>query len=378
MKNGWQNRTFADVLEIRNGKNQKEVLSEDGPYPIYGSAGTLMGYATDYICEAGTTIIGRKGSINNPIYVDSRFWNVDTAFGLSPKNGLDSRFLYYFCLGYDFSEHNQGTTIPSLVKTDLLKIKIPVPPIEEQRRIVAILDEAFAAIDKAKANTEKNIQNARELFDSLTESVFRMSHSHNWSHRAEPLCDLCELIVDCEHKTAPTQDTGIPSIRTPNIGKGKLLLDGVYRVSDETYIEWTRRAEPKGGDLVLAREAPAGNVAVIPDNLPVCLGQRTVLIRPKREIFDPHFLAALLLRPSIQEKLLAHSRGATVQHVNMKDIRALNVGAIPDIPEQQRIVAELETASNFSNKIAENNCEKIVALDELKKSIHQKAFSGAL
>ena len=169
-------------------------------------------------------------------------------------------------------------------------------------------------------------------------------NGEGWREINKPLTELCELIVDCEHKTAPTQEEGIPSIRTPNIGKGKLLLDGVYRVSEETYWEWTRRAVPLPGDLILAREAPAGNVAVIPENLKVCLGQRTVLIRPIRNVLEPEFLALLLLQPRMQQKLLAHSRGATVQHVNMKDIRALNIGSIPPLSVQKRIVSIIEEA----------------------------------
>lgn len=82
MKKEWQSKRFDDVLEIKNGRNQKLVEKENGAYPIYGSGG-IMGYASDFICEAGVTVIGRKGSINRPIYVETRFWNVDTAFGLS-------------------------------------------------------------------------------------------------------------------------------------------------------------------------------------------------------------------------------------------------------------------------------------------------------
>jgi type I restriction enzyme, S subunit len=194
----------------------------------------------------------------------------------------------------------------------------------------------------------------------------------------KPLADMCKLIVDCEHKTAPTQEGGIPSIRTPNIGKGKLLLDGVYRVSEETYREWTRRAEPLPGDLILAREAPAGNVAVIPDDTKVCLGQRTVLIRPNRTVFEPEFLSWLLLQPKMQQKLLAHSRGATVQHVNMKDIRALHIGAIPPLSEQRRIVANVGDASEETQRLESLYQQKLTALDDLKKSLLHQAFSGAL
>ena len=113
MKQGWEVKKLGDVVEIRNGKNQQQVLSETGQYPIMGSAGNIMGFATDYICEAGTTIIGRKGNINKPIFINERFWNVDTAFGFYPKNELEKKFLYYLCLNIDFGKMNRGTTIPS-------------------------------------------------------------------------------------------------------------------------------------------------------------------------------------------------------------------------------------------------------------------------
>lgn len=128
--------TFDDVLIIKNGKNQRAVENPDGKYPIYGSGG-IMGYADDYICEADTVIVGRKGSINNPIFVEEPFWNVDTAFGLVAKREVIlPRYLYYFCRNYDFERLNKAVTIPSLTKSDLLKIEITLPSLEIQEKIV--------------------------------------------------------------------------------------------------------------------------------------------------------------------------------------------------------------------------------------------------
>lgn len=99
----WNLQQWKSVLEIKSGRSQKQVKNPNGKYPIYGSGG-IMGYADNFICNEGTTIIGRKGTINSPIYVEEKFWNVDTAFGLSPSENIDSKFLYYFCLGYDFTK----------------------------------------------------------------------------------------------------------------------------------------------------------------------------------------------------------------------------------------------------------------------------------
>ena len=257
------------------------------------------------------------------------------------------------------------------------EIEIPIAPVTEQQRIFTLLHKAFDGIAAAKTNAEKNLQNARAIFESHLQSVFTQ-RGDGWQETKEPLSSLCELIVDCEHKTAPTQEDGIPSIRTPNIGKGNLLLEGVYRVSEATYTEWTRRAEPRAGDLIFTREAPAGNVGVVPPNLRVCLGQRTVLIRPKRSVFVPEFLALLLLCPEMQKTLLGHSRGATVQHVNMKDIRALNVGAVPSLSLQAEIVENFGAVTEETQRLESIYQQKLTALDELKKSLLHRAFNGDL
>ena len=128
------------------------------------------------------------------------------------------------------------------------------------------------------------------------------------------LNNISEFIVDCEHKTAPIQETGYPSIRTPNIGKGVLILEGVNRVSEEVYIKWTKRGQPEEGDLIIAREAPVGNVAIIPSNLKVCLGQRTVLVRPNKKVVYPQYLCYLLLGDELQGQILTKTTGATVAH----------------------------------------------------------------
>lgn len=155
---------FDDVLEIKNGRNQKNVENPNGKYPIYGSGG-IMGYADDYICEADTVIIGRKGSINNPIYVEEPFWNVDTAFGLSAKREiLMPRYLYYFCQYFDFERLNKAVTIPSLTKSDLLKIELELPTIENQKKIVDRLIKVEQIIQLKKRKLQK--------LDTLVKSRF--------------------------------------------------------------------------------------------------------------------------------------------------------------------------------------------------------------
>ena len=158
---------FFDVLDIKNGKNQKQVENPNGKYPIYGSGG-IMGWADSYICDAHTVIIGRKGTINNPIYVDRPFWNVDTAFGLvARKEVLLPKYLFYFCCNFDFEKLNTTVTIPSLTKSNLLNIEINIPSLEEQGQIVGRLERVDELIDLRKQQLEQLDQLVKSRFIEL-------------------------------------------------------------------------------------------------------------------------------------------------------------------------------------------------------------------
>lgn len=142
---------FGDVAEIINGKNQSKVEDESGIYPIYGSGG-IMGRANDYICPENCTIIGRKGSINNPIFVEEKFWNVDTAFGLAPSTGVLPKYLFYFCKSFDFTSLDSSTTLPSLTKTNIQQILFPLPSLPEQQRILNKIESLFTKLDEIVLN----------------------------------------------------------------------------------------------------------------------------------------------------------------------------------------------------------------------------------
>jgi type I restriction enzyme S subunit len=184
------------------------------------------------------------------------------------------------------------------------------------------------------------------------------------------LKDICTGIFDCEHKTAPLSIKGYPSIRTPNIGKGRLILDGVNLVSEETYQEWTKRAIPEYQDLIFAREAPAGNVAIIPKNIKVCLGQRTVLIKLDKKKAVPEFICYYLLSPLMQQELLSKSAGSTVAHINVKDIKDLNLFKIPPLPTQRRIASILSAYDD----LIENNLKRIKLLEETAQRTYEEWF----
>ena len=183
------------------------------------------------------------------------------------------------------------------------------------------------------------------------------------------LNEVCELIVDCPHSTASDEGKGYPLVRTPNIGKGRLVYNGMHRVCEDVYNKRNARAVPKENDLIFAREATAGNVALIQKGEKVCLGQRTVLIRPNQEKVNPAFLTYFLLAPKQQYNLLSTANGATVAHVNLPTIRNLKID-LPELPTQHRIATIL---SRYDSLI-ENYQKQIKLLEEAAQRLYKEWF----
>lgn len=183
------------------------------------------------------------------------------------------------------------------------------------------------------------------------------------------LNDICELIVDCPHTTAVNEGHGYPLVRTPNIGKGRLVYNGMHRVSEEVFNKRNFRAVPQEDDLIFAREATAGNVALIQKGEKVCLGQRTVLLRPNKTLVNPTFLTYFLLAPKQQYNLLCTANGATVAHVNMSTIRNLKL-ELPHLQIQNKI------GMIFSryDSLIENYQKQIKLLEESTQRLYKEWF----
>ena len=164
----WESKIWNEVVTIKNGRDYKKVLVSDGGYPVVGTGGEIA-RASKYLCPENTIVVGRKGSINNPMLMKEKFWNVDTAFGVIPNSDyLHYQYFYCFCKFYNFMKLNKATTLPSTTKADLLKIRINIPPLELQNQFASFVQE----IDKSRSRIQKSLEASQELFDSLMQKYF--------------------------------------------------------------------------------------------------------------------------------------------------------------------------------------------------------------
>ena len=372
LNQGWEIKKLGEVIEIINGRNQSQVISENGEYPIYGSAGNLMGYANDYLCEAGTTIIGRKGNISNPIFIEEKFWNVDTAFGLFPKKDYDPKFINYLCHTIDFKSRNRGTTIPSLVKSDLLTIDVPfVSSLPEQQRIVAILDRCFAAIDKAKAHAEQNLNNAKELFESYLRGVF---DNGNWEKKK--LQDVATSFGRGKSKHRPRNWEGLyggnyPFIQTGEVRNANKFITNYTQTYNEVGLAQSKLW--KKGTICITIAANIAETAIL--DFDACIPDSIIGFEVDNKKADLNF--AYYLLQYFKAELQKLGKGSAQDNINLGTFEN-QYFPFPPLNEQQTIVRQLDALRAETQKLEAVYRQKIADLDELKKSILQKAFAGEL
>lgn len=367
----WKSVKLGEVCEIINGKNQAKVVNPKGKYPIYGSSG-LFGYADEYLCNEGTTIVGRKGTINNPIYVNTKFWNVDTAFGLSPKENYDNKLLYYFCRSFNFHQLDKSTTIPSLAKRDLLTIEIPLPPKPTQLAIVAKIEELFSELDKGI----EQLKTAQQQIKTYRQSILKWAFESIENKENVSVEECCTHIVDCLHSTAKFIDKGYYCVDTTCIENGKILFGKIRYVNKQTYLERISRLKPKEGDVLFAREGTVGTTLVIPPNVELCLGQRMMMFRLKKEINSKYFMY-YFQSDFFKSQYRPLIMGTTAPHLNIRDTKQFNV-VLCSLVEQNRVVQEIESRLSVADKMEGGITESLQKAEGLRQSILKRAFEGRL
>ena len=358
---------FADVLQIINGKNQKLVECENGQYPIYGSGG-IMGWANDYICPAETVIIGRKGSINNPIFVDMPFWNVDTAFGLvADKNKLLPKYLYYFCCNFNFLSLNTTVTIPSLTKANLLKIEIQLPTLSKQGEIISILDNVERLIE-IKRSEEAEIES---LVKSRFIELFGNPETNPNGWEKVTVGDVCSSIVRGPFGSALKKDFFVePSDTTYKVYEQKHAIQksatiGTYYVTEEKYQE-LKRFECVSGDILMSCSGTMGELYQLPEGC-------------ERGIINQALCKFTLNDKMLPICFLTYME-QTIGNLETKGSGIKNIAAVSYVKAMPINLPPMSVQLEFENFCKQTDKSKLIIkeqleqLEILKKSLMQKYF----
>jgi type I restriction enzyme, S subunit len=383
MKVVWQTKTLGEVCQLEYGKPLGDAdRKSNGLYPVYGANGEKD--RTDkYYFDRPTIIVGRKGSAGELNLTEAKFWPLDvTYFVTFDEQQYDLQFLYYLLTTLDLPSLAKGVK-PGINRNEVYAQVVKIPPLSEQQRIVDILDEAFDSIATAKANAEKNLQNARALFESHLQSVFAQ-RGDGWVDK--PLSEMCDIKHGFAFDGAEFSNDvheGKPIVITP----GNFTEDGKLLFNAKN----TKRFSGKPpaafrfdiGDLVVVMTDLSSKMKILGkpafvETDDVLHNQRIGRVVFSDDSVEKRFVYYFMMSEGFLKNIKMSATGTMVKHTAPSRMLS-NVISFPvERKEQMQLVAKLDALREKTQRLASFYQRKLAALDELKKSLLHQAFSGAL
>lgn len=377
MREGWEKQRLEDCFKLKSGDNMTtKMMGEDGKYPVFGGNG-IAGLHNKFNLSGSNVIIGRVGALcGNVRHITEKIWLTDNAFKIVDfKYEFDHLFLTYLLNFKNLREHARQSAQPVISNSSLKDVILEFPKsLPEQQRIVAILDEAFAAIAKAKANAEQNLKNAKELFESYLQGVFEQRRD-GWEEKK--LKEVCSKITDGTHQTPKYFNDGVIFLSSKNVTSGKIDWDNVKYIDEKQHIEMHKRVAPKVGDILLAKNGTTGVAAIVDKDVVFDIYVSLAHIRVLNEV-TPEFMLYFINSPVAKKQFNKRLKGAGVPNLHLEEIREVEISYPKSIAQQKDIVQKLDALSAQTKKLEAIYQQKLNDLEELKKSILQKAFSGEL
>jgi len=383
MKTNWQTKKLGKVCDVLDNK-RKPITKRNrttGEYPYYGATG-ILDYVGDYIFDEKLVLIGEDGAKwesgeHTAFIAEGKYWVNNHAHVIRPHRDiiLDNWIIYLFYFN-DLTKHTTGLTVPKLNQANLRNIKIPLPPLSEQHRIVKILDGVFADVAKAKESAEKNFQNAKELFESYLNNIFA-NPGKNWEE--EKLGKVCGFVrgpFGGSLKKSIFKKEGYVVYEQQHAIYNQFTK--VRYFVDEKKFNEMKRFELNPGDLIMSCSGTMGKIAIAPDNIKKgIINQALLKLSPSKNLLNI-FLKYWMESSVFQDDLNKYTKGAAIKNVvSVKILKEIKL-FVPKIQQQKSIVAKLDAVSAETKKLEVIYQQKLADLEELKKSVLKKAFCGGL
>lgn len=360
----WTEKSVGEILQLEYGKPlDKEYRKPDGQFPVYGANGEIDRTDRSFF-EEPSIIVGRKGSAGELNLTEPKFWPLDVTYFIKfNSNENDLRFIYYLLTTLDLPKLAKGVK-PGINRNEVYSIKVRVPSLAEQQRIVDVLDEAFETIATARDWAEKNLSNARALRESHLNAIFSQ-RGIGWMEK--PLREICNLINGRAYKKSEMLKKGkYPLLRVGNFFTNKDWYYSDLELDPDKYCDH--------GDLLYAWSASFG--PRIWEGGKVIYHYHIWKVLPNSDLVDKQFLRHLLLW-DVEQIKRAHGTGTTMMHVS-KGSMENRIVPIPPKNIQFKIVSLFDQLTLYTERLEAVYNRKLAALDELKRSLLHQAFNGKL
>ncbi len=386
MKKGWQTKNLGEVCEIIMGQ------SPDGEsYNTTGEGVPLINGPVEFsaesfgktvrtkfttqptkFCKEGDLILCVRGSTTGRMNIAG--FDACVGRGVAAIRAKQYQpWINHFISSKRDEIHGKGTgaTFPNVSGESLANFELVVPPLAEQQRIVGLLDEAFEGLATAKANAEKNLQNARTLFESYLQAVFSQ-RGKGW---VETTLGEAYDVRDGTHDSPKYHATGYPLITSKNLKREGLSFDDVRLISEQDYTKINERSAVHRGDVLFAMIGTIGNPTLVEVEPNFAIKNVALFKNPKGQ--SGAFLKHYLDSGMVISKMMKEAKGTTQKFVGLGYLRAFPVN-LPPLATQLKLVEELDELAEETQRLARLYERKHAALEALKKSLLHQAFNGEL
>jgi len=376
MKKEWQTKKLVDVATLQRGFDLPTQDRLSGDVPLVTSCGISDTHNKSAVRGPGVAT-GRSGSIGNVFFIEEDFWPLNTVLYVKDFHGNDPRFVFHLLKNFDLKRFASGSGVPTLNRNFVHDELVNVPPLPEQQRIVGILDEAIEGISTAKANAEKNLQNARALFDSHLDSIFTQRDKGWVEKRLGEVADSISTgpFGTMLHKSDYVPD-GIPLVNPMNIVDSRIVPSSKMMVNEKTRKRLSGYVL-KTGDIVIGRRGELGRCALVTDREEGWLcGTGSFFVRLS-DCMDGKFFVALFGSQQFKARLEGSAVGTTMSSLNHGILNDLRL-PVPPIAVQRKAMAKTDDLLAETQRLESIYLQKLAALEALKKSLLHQAFSGQL
>lgn len=393
----WKICLFKRIITLNNGGDYKNIIANENGYPVIGSGGQFA-QASKYIYDGEAILLGRKGTIDNPLYIKGKFWVVDTMFYGIPKKNTCAKFLYYQALTIPFERYSTSTALPSMTQTDLNNNPISIPPLPEQKSIASYLDSKVGEIDNMIEKTEKKI----ELYEELKKSIIthavtkglnpnvKMKDSgvdwigkipENWEYL--PLKRYGEMNKGITFTKSDLVDIGNPVISYGQIhsklNNGIHVSSNLIRYIPDKFIINENKAKVHFGDFIFADTSEdlegCGNCIYIDSDISLYAGYHSIILRTNGK--DSKYFAYLFKTDIWRNQIRSMVSGVKVYSITQSILSFCSI-IVPPLPEQESIVSYLDSKTSAIDSQISIAHKRIDLLKELKTSLITNVVTGKI
>jgi type I restriction enzyme S subunit len=373
----WTTQKLGDVVDKGSSNiSINKIQDDDGEYPVFAAKGFVKNVSFYHQDKDYLAIIKDGAGVGRVARHPKYSSVVATMQYLVPKQGCDIGFIEYFLKYMDFSQYINGSTIPHIYFKDYKYEPFPVVPLEEQKRIVATLDQVFSDIDKARATAERNLKNARELFDSYLQQVFSQ-RGEGWVETK--LGDLLDIGSSKRIYETDWTNSGVPFFGGKEIvklAKYGTVVSNAY-ISEEKYMDYASKYDmPQKGDILMTARGTIGVGYIVKEGDKFYYKDGNIISLRQKTPTNPQFILYAFKSKQILDQIEGLT-GTTVSHLPLKKAKEIVLN-IPNYNAQNGIVLKIKKMETNIEHFVHIYEKKLLAIEELKKSILQKAFTGEL